>query len=76
MKIFDEDKLNDLFLQQKEDLNRLISPIIDQIVLIKMRREILPRKQYEDKERAGEFKALMDYYVGLIHQIIGYNPQE
>ena len=41
-----------------------------------IKQNILPREQYEDRERQKEFKNLMEFYVRLIHQLIGYNPHE
>jgi len=76
MKIFQEERLNDFFLQQTEELKRQLNPIVDQIVLVKIKQNILPREQYEDRERQKEFKNLMEFYVRLIHQLIGYNPHE
>lgn len=76
MEIFQEEKLNESFLQECEELKRQLSPIIDQIVLTKMRQQILPREQYEDKERQKEFKTLMDFLVNLIHQLIGYSNKD
>jgi hypothetical protein len=76
MKIFQEEKLDEFLLQRREELKRQLDPIIDQIVLARMRQEILPREQYQNKERQKEFKDLMNFYINLSHQLIGYNPQE
>ena len=46
MKIFQEERLNDFFLQQTEELKRQLNPIVDQIVLVKIKQNILPREQY------------------------------
>lgn len=76
MKIFDDEKLDNLFLEKSEEMKRQLSPIIDSLILVDMKLNILPMEQYINPERRKEASALKAYYVELIHQIIGYNPQE
>lgn len=73
---FEDEKLNKLFTEQSEELKRQLSPIIDQIAMLNLRRLMLPTDQTYNVERKKEHNEFMKYYTGLICSIVGYTPQE
>jgi hypothetical protein len=72
--IFGQEELDNLFYENKGKMKRQLSPIIDQIILVWMQREILPPLEYRNPIRKEEYQKIMDFYIGLIHQLLGYKP--
>lgn len=73
--IFDEEGFINYVAEQSALIQQQIKPIIDQLVLIRLRQESIPPSMdgSEGVNRYSEFQNMQEYYVNLLHKIIGYD---
>ena len=67
-----EEKLIEIIAEQSEEIKRALSPVIDQFVLCKIKRQTLPYTGCEPQ--LIELRNIEEYLINLMHQILGYTP--
>ncbi len=71
---FEDERLNEMFVEQTTELKRQLSPIVDQIVLNKLMFYTLPLTPNNGlTERQEQSQKLMKFHIELIHKLLGYH---